>query len=145
MSKRSSAIMWLVMCFLCGATTFLLCGGGGGALWHTHSHVKVLEKRLEEDDITKNPPKVPLTRAQADERDRRMAEGDKEKSNYELYRIVAAASMGVGVLTALMTLAFGVMGMMNWFKKPSKKAAAADDDEAEDADEPDEPDDADSD
>jgi hypothetical protein len=136
MSQRATAIMWLALCIFCALLTLALFAGGGYSIWQTHSNVLMCEKRIEEDEIELKNPKTRQVAGKMDLIDERLRATDKELHEHERNRYYAIAATGIGIVPALMSLAFMAMFFMKWFKKPRAKSTQDMEDEDDTEEDP---------
>jgi flagellar biosynthesis/type III secretory pathway M-ring protein FliF/YscJ len=134
MSQRTSAILWLIIALFCGFLSLVACTGGGYGIWHTHSKVKLLEQSIEEDERELKDTKKIVRGARFEELENRLRESDKEKAEFERYRVFAIAGAAISVIPGLMTLAFLGLAVAKFMKK--SRPAPEDDEEFEEEEEP---------
>lgn len=140
MSYRASAMIWLVLGLFSGLITLVILCGGGSYLWHTHSTVEKIDKRINEDKAEADRLRI---RALNQDELKRLQELNKrlddatEYNEAQKYRAWALGGVVTFVIPALMTLAFLIMFLVKWLKaRKADKPAAEEDDEEESEEEP---------
>jgi hypothetical protein len=134
MSQRTSAILWLIIALFCGFLSLVACAGGGFGIWYTDSNVKRITERIDEDDREVKDTKKFVRGARLEELEKRLRESDKEKAEFERYRVFAIAGAAISVIPGLMTLAFLGLAVAKFMKK--SRPAPEDDEEFEEEEEP---------
>jgi Sec-independent protein translocase protein TatA len=133
MSQRGSAMLWLVMALVFGVVSLAGCGGAGYGIWHVQTRLDEIKNQKEKDEELRKD------RKQEEEALKRLANADKEESDYIKYRWFSIAGAIGASIPAVMTLAFLLMAMTKFMKKPKPPIDDEDDDEdEEDEDEDDE-------
>ena len=106
--------------------SLVTCAAGGYGSWHTHSNVKLLEKRIQDDERELEDSRTRFKAGRIDELELHIRELDKEKAQAELYRYVALAATAISVIPGFMSLAFLAMAVVKFMKK---RPPASDDEE----------------
>ncbi|MSQ93696.1 MAG: hypothetical protein EXR98_03975 [Gemmataceae bacterium] len=140
MSKRASAMIWLVLALIFGFITLTILCGGGYYFWHTHSKVQAIEKRISDaEDERKKLDKLGKTKPLTIEEQTKRNEANKVIENIapesnQAQKERAYSLFGLTfIIPGLMTVAFGIMFLVKFLKARAaeKKAAEADEEEEE--------------
>ncbi len=132
----------MILGLLSGFVTLSILGGGGYYLWHTHSKVQAIEKRISDAEVDrKKMGEIARTRPLNVEEQNRLFEASKtleniapESNEAQKYRAYALGGVVTFVIPAFVTVAFFIMFLVKWLRaRKADKAAAEEDDYGDEA------------